>query len=69
MLCVYVEREIVVGTHSAWLMALYNVVLNVSDDHLDLKTMFATGEMRSTIVTREGVTDGPPEKKARTGEK
>ena len=45
------EKEIVVGTHSAWLMCLTNVVLDVPPDHKELGTMFATGEMRSMVLT------------------
>jgi broad specificity phosphatase PhoE len=45
------EREIVVGTHSAWLMALYNVALEVEAGSESLQTMFYTGELRSTLLT------------------
>lgn len=47
------EKEIVVGTHSAWLMALYNVAMEVesSGSSESLKTFFRTGEMRSTLLT------------------
>lgn len=53
------EREIVVGTHSAWLMAVFNVVLD-TDSATDtagnscaekLQSMFATGEMRSVLLS------------------
>jgi len=46
------ETDIVVGTHSAFLMCLYNVVLECGTDD-ELKTFFATGEMRSTVLTWE----------------
>lgn len=46
------ETNIVVGTHSAFLMCLYNVVLDCGTDE-ELKTFFATGEMRSTVLTWE----------------
>lgn len=53
------EREIVVGTHSAWLMAVFNVVLdtdNATDEEgsncsAQLQSMFATGEMRSVLLS------------------
>mmetsp|Transcript_2091 Transcript_2091/g.4467 ORF Transcript_2091/g.4467 Transcript_2091/m.4467 type:complete len:247 (+) Transcript_2091:318-1058(+) len=53
------EGEIVVGTHSAFLMCLFNVVLQVGngdDDDGDkegLATFFKTGELRSTVLTWE----------------
>jgi broad specificity phosphatase PhoE len=46
------ETDIVVGTHSAFLMCLYNVVLDCGGDS-DLATFFATGELRSTVLTWE----------------
>lgn len=46
------EREILVGTHSAWLMAVFNVVLKYeASTNLDyITSMFDTGEMRSVIL-------------------
>lgn len=46
------ETEIVVGTHSAFLMAATNVCLDTDNDET-LTSFFATGEMRSTILTFE----------------
>ena len=45
-------NEIVVGTHSAWLMAVFNVALEIDEGSQHLKSMFATGECRSVLVTR-----------------
>ena len=45
-------NEIVVGTHSAWLMAVFGVTMEIDKGSEYLKTMFATGECRSVIVTR-----------------
>ena len=45
-------NEIVVGTHSAWLMAVFGVTMDIDKGSEHLKTMFATGECRSVIVTR-----------------
>ena len=44
------EREIVVGTHSAWLMTLTNVVLEIQPGSESLKDWFATGELRSALL-------------------
>lgn len=46
------EREIVVGTHSAWLMAVFNIILQYDQSvNLDYATsMFETGEMRSLVL-------------------
>ncbi|CAJ1334131.1 unnamed protein product [Effrenium voratum] len=41
------EKEIVVGTHSGFLMALFNVALDVADES---KSYFQTGELRSVVV-------------------
>lgn len=46
------ETDIVVGTHSAFLMCLYNVVLDCGGD-ASLAAFFATGELRSTVLTWE----------------
>lgn len=43
------EEEVVVATHSGWLLTLFNTVLTC--DCEDLKTWFATGEMRSVLVS------------------
>ena len=49
------EREIVVGTHSAWLMAVFNIVLqhDTSVNAEQFTSMFETGEMRSVFVKWE----------------
>lgn len=50
------ERDIVVGTHSAWLMAVFNVVLDVDssassvEEAEHLHSMFSTGEVRSVLL-------------------
>jgi len=45
------EREIVVGTHSAFLMGLFHVALDIDDDNM--KQFFKTGELRTIVVTSE----------------
>lgn len=42
------EKEIVVGTHSAFLMAVFNVALEIGED--SMKSFFKTGEMRSVLL-------------------
>jgi len=47
------ETEIVVGTHSAFLMGLFHIALEISDD--SMKQFFKTGELRSILVSPEEV--------------
>lgn len=42
------EPEVVVGTHSAWLVAMLNVVLDIQDCDT---SMFTTGELRSLVLS------------------
>eukprot|EP00958_Prasinococcus_capsulatus_P020339 scaffold2639_cov385-Prasinococcus_capsulatus_cf.AAC.3 len=43
------EKEVVLATHSAWLMTTLNAVIEC--EHEDLSSWFLTGEMRSMYVT------------------
>jgi broad specificity phosphatase PhoE len=46
------QKDIAVGTHSAWLYSLFNVVLDVEEaDAAVLQPMFKTGELRSVVLT------------------
>ena len=46
------QKEIVVGSHSAWLYSLFNIVLEVDEaDKHTLQPMFVTGELRSVLLT------------------
>jgi hypothetical protein len=46
------QKDIAVGTHSAWLYSLLNVVLDVEEpDAAVLQPMFKTGELRSVVLT------------------
>eukprot|EP00435_Cladocopium_sp_Y103_P020855 s2199_g5.t1 len=47
------ETEIVVGTHSAFLMGLFHIALEISDD--SMKQFFKTGELRSILVSPDEV--------------
>lgn len=59
------ESDIVVATHSAWLFALLNAVIDCDDDAL--KGWFATGEIRSLVLRFEDCKDELDAKRSRTG--
>ena len=45
------EREVVVGSHSAWLLAVFTVVVDVAPGQEGaLHPVFKTGEMRSVVL-------------------
>jgi broad specificity phosphatase PhoE len=51
------EREVVVGTHSAWLTALFTIVLQLQgndDENAAMYAKFATGEARSMVLIYQG---------------
>eukprot|EP00386_Alphamonas_edax_P005652 GDKI01018375.1.p1 GENE.GDKI01018375.1~~GDKI01018375.1.p1 ORF type:complete len:327 (-),score=114.52 GDKI01018375.1:181-1161(-) len=47
------EKEIVVATHSAFLLAFFNGVLSFAPEHKAYQAWFATGEMRTVCITFE----------------